>query len=95
MNKRATFWNRFIAIAALLMPGSAFAQSAMPWESPLSHLSQAFTGTTATLLLTIAFAGAGLAFAFGEQGGFARKAAGVVFGGAIAFGATNLVGLLR
>lgn len=82
-------FRRIGLLAVLWMaPGIAAAQ-AMPWESPLRQLLQSFQTTTAQMLIIIAIIGAALAFAFGEAGGVFRRAAGIVFGGAIAVGAST------
>lgn len=72
----------------VLYPRTALAQ-AMPWESPLRQLLQSFQTTTAQILIIMAIIGAALAFAFGESGSIFRRAAGIVFGGAIAIGAST------
>lgn len=76
----------------LLLPSSAFAQ--MPWESPLQQLLASLQGPTAKLIITIVIVAAGLAFCVGESGGFFRRAAGVVFGAAIAVGASTFAATL-
>lgn len=73
---------------SMIGPQSAFAQ-AMPWEGPLRQLMQSFQTTTAQLLIIMAIIGASLAFAFGESGSMFRRSAGIVFGGAIAIGASS------
>ncbi len=72
----------------LLIPSLALAQ-AMPWEGPLQQLLQSFQTTTAQILIIMAIIGAALAFSFGEAGSFFRRSAGIVFGGAIAVGAST------
>lgn len=78
-----------IGVAAMT-PHVAAAQS-MPWESPLRQVLASLQGPTLTILLTMAIIVSGLAFALGEAGGFWRKMAGIVFGGAVAVGAATLV----
>lgn len=84
------FYATLIAVALLIIiiPSVALAQ-AMPWESPLRQLLQSFQTTTAQILIIMAIIGAALAFAFGEAGSIFRRAAGIVFGGAIAIGAST------
>ncbi len=86
------------SLALVLLPTQVFAAAAasgaMPWDSSLTQFQGTLTGSTAKLVLTIAIAVSGLAFSFGEQGGFMRKAAGVVFGGSVAMGAVKLAELL-
>lgn len=80
-------WAVLLAVVTML-PRVALAQ-AMPWESPLRQLLQSFQSTTAQILIIMAIIGAALAFAFGEAGSVFRRAAGIVFGGAIAIGAST------
>ena len=77
-----------LLIITLLTPSLALAQ-AMPWEGPLQQLLQSFQTTTAQILIIMAIIGAALAFSFGEAGSFFRRSAGIVFGGAIAVGAST------
>jgi type IV secretory pathway VirB2 component (pilin) len=84
---------RITTICALYLtllgfPQAALAQ-AMPWESPLRQLLNSFQTTTAQILIIMAIIAAALAFAFGEAGSVFRRAAGIVFGGAIAVGAST------
>ena len=82
-----------LAITLEIPVQRAFAQG-MPWDTPLTQLRDALTGTTAQLVLTIAIVVAGLGFAVGETGGFFRRMCGVVFGAAIAIRAADLVARL-
>ena len=79
-------------IALIATSFKAFA--AMPWETPLEQLRSSFEGPTARLIITIAIIGAGLTFCIGESGGFFRRAAGIVFGAAIAVGASTFASSL-
>ena len=91
MEKPTRLLSRFVLaglLLALCVPNIALAQ-AMPWESPLRQLLQSFQTTTAQILIIMAIIGAALAFAFGEAGSIFRRAAGIVFGGAIAIGAST------
>lgn len=80
----------FLIFAILFVPSISHAQ-AMPWESPLRRVLGSIQGPTLTILLTLAIIVSGLAFALGEAGGFWRRMAGIVFGGAVAVGAASLV----
>ena len=76
--------------ALFAVPRLAMAQG-MPWESPLRQILNSVQGPTLTIILTLAIVVSGLVFALGEAGGFYRRMASVVFGGAIAVGAASLV----
>jgi len=80
-------------VASVSIPTIANAQG-MPWETPLRTVLQSLQGPTASIILTLAIVLAGLAFAFGEAGSFFRRAAGIIFGGAIAVGAATLASTL-
>jgi type IV secretion system protein VirB2 len=79
-----------LIFAAMMLPGQAFASgTSMPWETPLQNIVDSITGPVAKGVAILAIVIAGLAMAMGEGGGFFRKAAGIVFGIAIAFAATQ------
>jgi type IV secretory pathway VirB2 component (pilin) len=84
--------NVSILLFTTLMATPAFAD--MPWESSLTALQSSLEGPTAKAILIMAIIIAGLAFAVGEAGGFFRKCAAAVMGGAIAMGAANFASLL-
>lgn len=71
----------------------AFAQT-MPWETPLRSIQTSLQGPTAQLIVIIAIVASGLAFCLGESGGFFRRCAGIVFGAAIAIGASSFAATL-
>jgi type IV secretory pathway VirB2 component (pilin) len=62
----------------------------MPWDSSLTVIQNALTGTTAHILIVIAIAISGLMWALGEQGSMIQKAGKIVCGGAIATGAVSI-----
>lgn len=64
--------------------------SSMPWDSPLTKIQNALTGTTAHLAIVIAIAVAGLGFAFSPEGGVMRRVFSIIGGGSIATGAVSL-----
>jgi len=79
-----------IALVCLLIPTFAHAASAgLPWENPLQQIANSISGPVAKALGVMAIVGAGLAFAFSEGGTILRRVLGVVFGLAIAFGAST------
>jgi type IV secretion system protein VirB2 len=79
-----------LVFTLMMLPGQAFASgTSMPWETPLQNIVDSITGPVAKGVAILAIVIAGLAMAMGEGGGFFRKAAGIVFGIAIAFAATQ------
>ena len=78
-----------IALTALLIPASAFAQQS-PWERAASNLEQTFTGPLARSLALVAIVIGGLLFMFGE-GGAKRQISGIVFGGGLALFAAQFL----
>jgi type IV secretion system protein TrbC len=78
-------------LTVMLSAAPAYAQTAMPWESPLRQLLTSLQGPTAQTIIILAIIIAGLAFAVGESGSFFRRCAAAVFGGAIAMGASTWV----
>ena len=79
-----------IVAAGITLPTRAFSSgTSMPWETPLQNIVDSITGPVAKGVAILAIVVAGLAMAMGEGGGFFRKAAGIVFGIAIAFAATQ------
>jgi type IV secretory pathway VirB2 component (pilin) len=89
-NERAQAYIAAVAAALVLLPSHAFASgTSMPWETPLQNIVDSVTGPVAKGVAILAIVVAGLGMAMGEGGGFFRKAAGIVFGIAIAFAATQ------
>ena len=64
-----------------------------PWETAVSNLEGAFTGTIARGLSLVAIVLGGLMFAFGE-GGSKKAVAGIIFGVGMAMGAVSFLGWL-
>ena len=93
MKNKNKIYPTIVGFLLLTIPNFALAQS-MPWENPLRKILTSVQGPTLTILLTLAIVVSGLAFALGEAGGFYRRLAGVVFGGAVAVGAASLVSSL-
>jgi type IV secretory pathway VirB2 component (pilin) len=69
------------------------AQADSPWETAVTVLQTAFTGTIARGLSLVAIVVGGLMFAFGE-GESKRMLAGIVFGVGMAIGAVNFINWL-
>ena len=89
-NERAQAYIAAVAAALVLLPSHAIASgTSMPWETPLQNIVDSVTGPVAKGVAILAIVVAGLGMAMGEGGGFFRKAAGIVFGIAIAFAATQ------
>lgn len=78
----------------LLSGNSAYAQAAIPWQTPFQNLIQWMSDDTAKWVITLVIVGAGLSFAIGETGGFFRRCSGAVLGGAIAVQAATWSGAL-
>lgn len=78
------------SFSVLLFPRVLLASSTMPWEDGLLEIQHALTGTTAHIIIVIAIAMAGIAYTVGEHGSILRRAAGIIFGGSIATGATSI-----
>ena len=79
-----------MGFTVMMLCGPAFASgTSMPWETPLQNIVDSITGPVAKAVAILAIVIAGLGMAMGEGGGFFRKAAGIVFGIAIAFAATQ------
>lgn len=70
-----------LAVAVLMLPTAAFAQS--PWERAASNLALTFTGPLARSLALVAIVIGGLMFMYGEAGA-KRQISGIVFGGGLA-----------
>ena len=64
-----------------------------PWETAVTNLQAAFTGTIARGLSLVAIVLGGLMFAFGE-GGSKKAVAGIIFGVGMAMGAVSFLGWL-
>jgi type IV secretory pathway VirB2 component (pilin) len=87
-------WLKCLGFVLPWLPRVAVADT-MPWDNSLTAIQQALTGTTAHVIIVIAIAMAGLAFAVGEQGSLFRKGAAIIFGGSIATGAASLYAALK
>ena len=65
----------------------------MPWDSVLESLLSSVLKVILPVIGTIAVIVAGLSFATGTDGQFLRTALSVIFGLAIAFSASTIIGL--
>jgi type IV secretion system protein TrbC len=62
------------------------ASQGLPWESPISQITNSLTGPVAKGVGVTAIVAAGLTFAFSEGGSNLKKIMGIVFGLSVAFG---------
>ena len=76
-------------ITSFICPELFGNDSGMPWEEPLSQITESLTGPVARSVGLIALAVAGLTLAMGEAGGIFRRLVQVVFGLSIAFSAAT------
>ena len=88
-------WYWFILIYGVTHPAFAGGTGpSMPWDRPLKTLQDVLTGTTAQVMIIIAIAVSGIAFAMGDTGTVFKRAGGIVFGASIATGAASLFATL-
>ncbi|MBN6739516.1 TrbC/VirB2 family protein [Acidithiobacillus sp. MC6.1] len=80
-----------LGMGALVAPISAFAGSAMPWDTPITDIKSSLQGPVAGGFVTIAIIATGLMWSFGEHGSSMRKVAGIGAGGSMALGGATAV----
>lgn len=79
-----------LAVLMLLLTSTAQAAgSSMPWEGPLQSILDSIQGPVARIVAVIIIIATGLALAFGDSSGGARKLIQIVFGLSIAFAASS------
>jgi len=79
-----------LAVFMRLLIGTAQAAgSSMPWEGPLQSILDSIQGPVARIVAVIIIIATGLALAFGDSSGGARKLIQIVFGLSIAFAASS------
>ena len=84
------FWLKVLLPFLFTIPNTAFAAgTGMPWEGPMDQILNSVTGPWLRFGAVIAIIITGLALAFGETGGIARKAIMVVLGLSVACAATG------
>lgn len=76
-------------IFSFCYPALASMGQGMPWEGPLTSISNSLSGPVAKAAGVVAIATTGLTLAMGESGGLFRRLVQVVFGLAIAFSAAT------
>ena len=77
----------FVALASA-SPAYA-AGSSMPWEAPLQSILESIQGPVAKIIAVMIIIATGLALAFGDTSGGARRMIQIVFGLSIAFAASS------
>ncbi len=65
------------------------AGSSMPWEAPLQSILESIQGPVAKIVAVMIIIATGLALAFGDTSGGARRMIQIVFGLSIAFAASS------
>ena len=79
-----------LAVLMLLLASTAQAAgSSMPWGGPLQSILDSIQGPVARIVAVIIIIATGLALAFGDSSGGARKLIQIVFGLSIAFAASS------
>lgn len=76
------------SIAVIILPVRA-AGSSMPWEAPLQAILESIQGPVAKIIAVMIIIATGLALAFGDTSGGARRMIQIVFGLSIAFAASS------
>ncbi len=75
---------------ALFAASPAYAAgSSMPWEAPLQSILESIQGPVAKIIAVMIIIATGLALAFGDTSGGARRMIQIVFGLSIAFAASS------
>ncbi len=79
-----------IGLAVLAASSTAHAAgSSMPWEAPLKSILLSIEGPVAKIIAVMIIIITGLALAFGDTSGGARRMIQIVFGLSIAFAASS------
>ncbi len=77
-------------VIALSMSNPVLAAgSSMPWEAPLQSILESIQGPVAKIVAVMIIIATGLALAFGDTSGGARRMIQIVFGLSIAFAASS------
>ena len=76
------------SIAVIILPVRA-AGSSMPWDAPLQAILESIQGPVAKIIAVMIIIATGLALAFGDTSGGARRMIQIVFGLSIAFAASS------
>jgi type IV secretion system protein VirB2 len=79
-----------LTTAMTLSGAQAYAAgSSMPWEEPLQKILESIEGPVAKIIAVVIIIMTGLALAFGDSTGGARRLIQIVFGLSIAFAASS------
>ena len=92
MNRSFTRRLGTAAIGLAVLAASSTAQAAgssMPWEAPLQSILLSIEGPVAKIIAVMIIIVTGLALAFGDTSGGARRMIQIVFGLSIAFAASS------
>ena len=76
------------SLGLIFLPVQA-AGSSMPWEAPLQAILESIQGPVAKIIAVMIIIATGLALAFGDTSGGARRMIQIVFGLSIAFAASS------
>ena len=86
-------WQTVVAalqVNIMLITSNAYAATGgMPWENPLQKIADSISGPFLKSVAIVAIVGTGVALAFGEGGGGARRGLWIVFGLSSAYAATT------
>ena|SRR3989338_7333217 len=95
MNRLSQLKQKYFSISLtffmLIVSNAAFADDALPWESPLQKILESLTGPVARILGVIAIVIAGFGIAFGEAGSGVRRLFQVILGLSIVYSAAALI----
>lgn len=83
-----------LIVFTMFFPESAWAAVTLPWDKPLTTLSNSLRGPVAKGVCLIVVVATGLMISFGEVGGAGKKMLQIVFGIAIGLGATSIIGAM-
>ena len=78
-----------VVVAFLVATPASAAGSSMPWEAPLQSILESIQGPVAKIVAVMIIIATGLALAFGDTSGGARRMIQIVFGLSIAFAASS------
>jgi type IV secretion system protein TrbC len=76
-------------VTLFIAPPAFAAGSSMPWEAPLQSILESIQGPVAKIIAVMIIIATGLALAFGDTSGGARRMIQIVFGLSIAFAASS------
>lgn len=80
-----------VVVAGVAVIAPAVQAAGLPWEGPLSTITNSLQGPTAKMVGAIAIIGTGCALAFGEHGSVVRRLLMIVCGLSVAFFASTFI----